>query len=170
LPESTFGETLVVVKNAVLVGLTALLLGLLAATSARAQGALTETHHFVFPQNFVLLNPCTGHLIAFAGDDDAVVHVTLDPTGGLHRVSVDHLAITGTDLVTGATFRAVGAVVGQDSLDLSGSRSEFTLKQGTNFIGPGPGNNLIQHETIHVTVDANGDVTATVDNLSIECR
>jgi hypothetical protein len=157
-------------KKVVLVGLTAFLLGLSAATSAGAQGALTETHHFVFPQNFVLLNPCTGHLIAFAGDDDAVLHITLDPTGGLHRVTVDHLAITGTDLVSGETFREVGAVVAQDSLDLSGSRSEFTLKQGTNFIGQGPGNNLVQHETIHVTVDANGDVTAVVDNLLIECR
>jgi hypothetical protein len=157
-------------KKMLLIGLTTLLLCLVGAASARGEGAVTETFHFVFPQSFVLLNPCTGHLVAFSGEDDALVHVTIDPAGGLHRVGVVHVSETGTDLVTGETFRAVGAVLSVDSLDLSGSRSELTLKQGTSFVGQGPGNNLIQHETIHVTVDANGDVTASVDQLSIECR
>ena len=38
------------------------------------------------------------------------------------------------------------------------------------IIGQGPGNNFLVHETFHVTINANGVVTATVDNFSVECK
>jgi hypothetical protein len=38
------------------------------------------------------------------------------------------------------------------------------------IIGQGPGNNYLVHEVFHVTINANGEVTAYVDNFSIECK
>jgi len=32
------------------------------------------------------------------------------------------------------------------------------------------GNNFLVHETFHVTINANGSVTAFLDNFSIDCR
>jgi hypothetical protein len=34
---------------------------------------------------------------------------------------------------------------------------------------PGPGNNLRVHELVHVTTNTNGDVTAAVDNTTVDC-
>lgn len=38
------------------------------------------------------------------------------------------------------------------------------------IIRQGPGNNLLVREALHVTVNAKGDITATVDNLSVDCK
>jgi hypothetical protein len=38
------------------------------------------------------------------------------------------------------------------------------------LIGPGPGNNLLIHEDIHVTINANGTLTATHDHFTAECK
>ena len=37
------------------------------------------------------------------------------------------------------------------------------------LIGPGPGNNLLVHETAHITIDGD-DVVVQHDNLSIDCK
>ena len=47
----------------------------------------------------------------------------------------------------------------------------YTLTYVNNFrlIGPGPGNNLLVHETAHLTTDGD-DVVAQHDDFSIECK
>ncbi|MBI4420235.1 MAG: hypothetical protein HY560_05360, partial [Gemmatimonadetes bacterium] len=48
----------------------------------------------------------------------------------------------------------------------------FNTTYVNNFriIGEGSGNNLLVHATSHITVNANGELTAVVDNFSVECR
>jgi hypothetical protein len=36
--------------------------------------------------------------------------------------------------------------------------------------GPGPGNNFMLHNTVHITVNANGTARATQENLFSTCR
>jgi hypothetical protein len=38
------------------------------------------------------------------------------------------------------------------------------------LIGQGSGNNLQVHQNVHITINANGTVTATVDNTSVDCK
>jgi hypothetical protein len=143
---------------------------LLAVGSAQAS-AVTETHHFSVPNNFTLINPCTGDAIAFTGEFDSVVHVTITDSGHISVVSPGVLRnMSGTDLVTGQTFLNVGGSSNYESLDISGFPIEYTINLISDYIGPGPGNNLIQHELIHVTIDATGQVTASVFEVSIECH
>jgi len=57
-------------------------------------------------------------------------------------------------------------------------RPSSTLKVGEqstfinnfNIIGQGPGNNALVHENFHITVNANGNMTAWVENSHSECR
>ena len=158
-------------RRILLTSLMISVLALAAADTAAADGAVTETLHFTFPQSFVLPNPCTGDPISFTGELDSVVHVTIDPAGRLDVIDYTHIVDeVGTDLITGDTYRGVGAVGSEQNLKFSGFPAEYTVKGGQNFVGPGPGNNLVQHEIIHVTVDANGQVTAVVENVYIECH
>jgi hypothetical protein len=46
----------------------------------------------------------------------------------------------------------------------------FTYINNFRMIGQGPGNNFLVHTTNHVTINANGEATATVDNTSTECK
>ena len=45
----------------------------------------------------------------------------------------------------------------------------FTFVGNFRIIGQGPGNNFLMHEVAHTTINANGDVTVTFDNLTIDC-
>jgi hypothetical protein len=38
------------------------------------------------------------------------------------------------------------------------------------IIGQGTGNNFLVHETFHITVNADGTMTASVDNFSVDCK
>lgn len=38
------------------------------------------------------------------------------------------------------------------------------------MIGQGPGNNFAIHQNIHITVNADGEITAQVDNHRVTCR
>ena len=38
------------------------------------------------------------------------------------------------------------------------------------ILGEGTGNNLLIHESFHITVNAKGVVTAYVDNFSAQCK
>jgi hypothetical protein len=58
----------------------------------------------------------------------------------------------------------------QDSIPLVGGAAEFTFINNFRIIGQRDGNNLLVHQTVHVTVNANGDVTTIVDNQSIDCQ
>ncbi len=159
-------------RKSILPGLVVLALGLCTSGAAMAAGAISETNHYSYPNSFVLPNPCTGNPIAFtSGTFEAVVHVTITPDGRIHVVSSGHpQGAVGTDLVTGDTFHYVGGVAEQQNLDGSGVPLEFTSMHSGNFVGQGPGNNLIQHVILHTTINANGEVTSTVDHVSIECR
>src|SRR5207247_1201057 len=103
-----------------LVVLTTLLLALATPGGVQAGGATAETLHFTFPNNFVLPSPCTGDLIAFTGEVDSVVHVTIDASGQIHVVTSNYVANTiGIDLTTGQTFRNVGAITSEENLESS---------------------------------------------------
>ena len=106
---------------------------------------------------------------------------TIAVTGTLHTVSTVVDSGSGKTLVR-ESFNPMGATgIGQsgDVYRGAGSTStlEMTLASGTqttmvnNFlmIGPGPGNNLLIHTLTHVTNEG-GEIRASIDNISIECR
>src|SRR5215467_3765370 len=45
-----------------------------------------------------------------------------------------------------------------------------TLVNNFRIIGQGTGNNFLVHETFHITVNADGTMTAFVDNFSVDCK
>ena len=77
---------------------------------------------------------------------------------------------TGTGLTTGDSYQATGVTQEQDSLPLINGAAEFTFINNFKIIGQGPNNNLLVHQTVHQTINANGDVTTTIFDTSVECR
>jgi hypothetical protein len=77
--------------------------------------------------------------------------------------------VRGRGLTSGTIYRGTGAT--HSSFNTSGPPPfEESFVNTFNIIGRGPANNLLVHETIHLTVNANGDVTAEVTNTRVTCR
>lgn len=154
--------------------LLAVTLALVAATSSSAAEppAYTETQHLTFPVEATFETMCMGEEALFVGELDEIVHLTIDPTGHLHVAFATHLNIVGTGLVTGTTFRYVQAEAGPQSGDFfgDGSPTESTFTHTSRMISQGSGQDLFFHMTLHVTVNANGELTADVLQTDLGCR
>jgi len=154
---------------AVLIALS--IFALTGATPALA-GASTFVDNFSIPIDLFVFVPCAaggaGELVQLQGPLHILFRTTIDNRGGFH--STFHFqpqGISGTGLTTGDKYQATGETQGTDNGQVG---FESTFVNNFKIIGQGPGNNFLVHENFHYTVNANGTVTAFVDNFSVECR
>ena len=127
-----------------------------------------ENSHF--PVEFTDFFMCAGEEIHFTGAFHWNSHTVTDGNGGFHSVFTanDH-SLSGVGLTTGTKYHEVGATV--EVFNVRGTAPlEYTFTITLNFIGQGPGNNLIIKQNFHFTVNANGSTTASVDNFTQECK
>ena len=150
--------------------LATVVLTLISATSAHAEAG-TFTDNVRVPINITVFSPCAsggaGEVVELSGTLHMLFHVTVDDSGGFHAKGHFQPHVSGVGLTTGDKYQ--GTEVRQ-GLNIQGTVGfELTFIRNFRIIGQGPGNNFLLHETFHVTVK-NGEVTAFVDNASIECR
>ncbi len=138
-------------------------------------GAITTTTSEKIPFSQVVFISCAngglGEPVLLEGTLHVVNSVTIN--GNIMRVKshFQPMGVSGVGQITGAKYQATGvtqeiSVVNQ----VNGFPSTVTLVNNFRIIGQGPGNNYLVHETFHITVNANGVTTSTVDNFSVECK
>jgi hypothetical protein len=143
---------------------------LLAATPSFA----AVTANASVPDAISVFVPCAnggaGEVVNASGD----LHILSSFTVNANNVSGDfHFqpqGISGTGSITGDKYQGTG--VTQSNFDRSLQNGQFSQTFINNFriIGQGPGNNFLVHQTLHITLNANGVVTAIVANTSTECK
>jgi len=109
-----------------------------------------------------------GDIISIDGEIQHVLHVTLTGTGKLAIQELFHpQGLTGVGLLSGATYHAVG---GTKNTATIGVAATFTSVNNFKMISAGTTPNYMVHETSHTTFNALGEITASTDNFSVECR
>jgi hypothetical protein len=150
--------------------LAALVAALIAVAPRRASAQASEfTDNQFVP--FSLLAVGCGDVISVTGTLHVLTHVTIDAAGGIAiKVHFQPQGATGVGLISNEAYQATG--VTQQTITDNGPGPQFELTFINNFrmISNGPTPNFDVHQTIHVTVNNNGEVTAVVDNESVECR
>jgi hypothetical protein len=148
-----------------------LAMALLGPTSALA-AAETYMDNVRVPYDLYVYVPCAaggaGEDVYLSGTLHFLFETTIDSSGSFHtKFHAQPQGISGTGLTTGDKYQATG--VTQDRFN-GKVGSAYTFVNNFKIIGQGPGNNFLIHENYHVTVNANGEVTAYVDNFRVECR
>jgi len=143
---------------------------LAAAVSAQAI-AITTNDFIPFAQG--VLVPCAdggaGEIVLISGTLHIQNHITINGNRASIKFHAQPQGASGVGLTTGDVYRATGETQEHDSIPISNGAFEFTFVNNFKIIGPGPDNNLLVHQNVHVTIDANGNVTTVVDNSSVEC-
>jgi hypothetical protein len=135
---------------------------------ARAEVVTNVSVPFFFPVIVPCANGGAGEVVLLTGDLHMLLRITADNNGGLHvKMHVQPQGVSGVGMTTGAKYQATG--VAQEEFNVKVG-IEDTFVNNFRIIGQGPGNNLLVHENAHFTINANGDVTASVDNFSIDCK
>ena len=148
---------------------------LLFPTAASAR-AISTTSNLQLPVSLTVPVPCAnggaGELVDISGTLHVLLSFTLSDSG---RVTMkEHFQpqdVSGIGQTTGDTYRANGVTQQTTTLDgVDGAPFEFTFVNNFRIIGRGPGNNLLLHQTIHVTINANGELTEFQNSISTECK
>jgi len=136
--------------------------------------AVTSNSNVTIPVDFLQFVPCAnggvGELVEVSGPLHMLSQVTGSTSGNaLFYAHFQPQGVTGTGLVTGDKYQGTGIT---QTTSTFGTQFPVTRTFENSFylIGPGPNNNFKVHETFHVTVNANGDVTAFADNFTVTCQ
>jgi hypothetical protein len=116
--------------------------------------------------------PCAaggaGELVVFTGELHMLIAFTANSAGGFHlKEHFQPQGLTGIGLTTGLKYQATG--VTQEEINVNAAQVT-TFVNNFKLIGQGPGNNFLVHENTHITINADGTVTASFDNLSVDCK
>ncbi len=114
--------------------------------------------------------PCIGETVALSGATHLVATVTLDGKGGTHLQNhTQVVGASGVGLISGDTYRATAT-------DHYSENTHAPLPYTSSyiatfrFIGQGPAVDFLLHQTIHVTINADGTTTADVSNTHGSCK
>lgn len=136
--------------------------------------ALAITINQFVPFEQVAFVPCAnggaGELVLIEGTLHLQQHITINNNRANIKTLAQPQGADGVGLVSGEQYQATGVTQEQDSIPLVNGAFEFSFINNFRIIGQATDNNLQVHQTVHVTIDANGVVTTVVDNTSIDCN
>jgi hypothetical protein len=136
---------------------------------ARPQAAVTESTNTNRPFEAEFINPCNGDAITFSGSIHERYSVQFANDGGM-RISVhsNPQGISGTG-ASGITYNATGAT--NSSLKINpGAAQTDTFINNFNVVANGNAPTFKVREHMHVTVNANGEVTSEVVKFDVSCK
>jgi hypothetical protein len=116
------------------------------------------------PLDFIRSNDCTGEQVELSG----TIHlVSQQQSDGSVVGHFNYQNVSGVGLTSGTTYRASTV----DTVRLAAPfPSDITSVGSFHLIGQGENDNLLVNALFHITVNANGEVTASIDDTSIRCR
>jgi hypothetical protein len=135
----------------------------LTAPQARAGVVFNETQTF----SAVTFNQCNGDIVSVDGTVHEVDQVT-DNGKTVHLGQHLNFNVSGVGLPSGAIYSNANEQVNFELNIAKGT----TLTQVVNFrlIAQGQTPNVVLHALQHITVDANGNVTSSIDNFTVDCH
>ena len=124
--------------------------------------------------NLTIFVPCAaggaGELVDLSGAFHTLIALTVNGNNISGYFHFQPQGISGTGETTGDHYEGTGVTEETFRNSLQNGQANSTFVNNFRIIGQGPGNNYLVHETLHVSVNAEGTVTVTHDNFSIDCK
>ena len=118
--------------------------------------------------------PCaaggTGEVVDLSGPLHTLVSFTINGDRVSGYFHDQPQGISGVGETTGASYQGTGVTEESFTRSLQNGQSNLTFVNNFRIIGQGPVNNYLVHETLHITINADGRTTVFHDNFSVECK
>ena len=118
--------------------------------------------------------PCAaggaGEVVDLTGPLHTLISFTINGNNVSGFFHFQPQSISGTGETTGAKYQATGVTQESFKNSLQNGQATETFINNFRIIGQGPGNNFLVHETLHFTINAEGTVTVSHDNISVDCK
>jgi len=118
--------------------------------------------------------PCalggTGEVVDLTGPLHTLITATINGNNVSGKFHFQPQGITGTGETSGDKYQATGETQETFTSSLQNGQANFTFVNNFKIIGQGSGNNFLVHETMHMTMNADGTMTVFHDNFSVDCK
>lgn len=130
--------------------------------------ATTTTTNITMPLNMTV-TACEGQQVTLNGNIHIVTHVTTNPDGSLHiKEHSNYQNVSGVGQPTPFLYRGVSS--DNTIFNNNPPQSNFTVVDQVLLVSQGLTDNLQVHVTMHFTINANGQTTAVVEEVRVECN
>jgi hypothetical protein len=138
------------------------------ATPPRAEAqATTSTDNTTVPIDFTA-TACNGETVNISGDSHVVVHLTTNTNNTTFKTHIQfHLSGTSA---SGVQYNANETVDSIEQTPIDNGAHVLNSVGQLHLIAQGSADNLVVRTTIHTTVNANGQITATSFDFQVECQ
>ena len=137
--------------------------------SVTDQSASTFTTNVVIPFGFEATE-CGNETVVVSGRVHVVMHGTISSSANVHAVlHVNPQNIRGFGLTTGTEYLAPGMLHTVTNMNGPAPVTE-TFVNNFELIGQGAAPDFMLHQNIHLTMNANGEITAAFDHFTSECK
>src|SRR5260370_10338978 len=110
--------------------------------------------------NLSVFVPCAvggvGEIIDLSGPLHTLISTTLTGNSVSGYFHFQPQGLSGTGETTGAKYNGTGVTEQSFKSSLQNGRSNLTYVNNFRIIGQGAGNNYLVHETLHITINADG--------------
>lgn len=143
-------------------------LGIVGANGAQAQVITNDTQQLGFAGFVPCANGGAGEILTGTVE---VHNLSTSTANGNNEDSLFQFQVYGSMVgaSTGDTYRVAGVAHGTSHESAQNDDYNLTYVNTFQLVGPGPDNNLLVHETAHLTVIAD-EVVVQHDDLTIDCR
>ena len=118
--------------------------------------------------------PCAaggaGEVVDLIGPLHTLISFTINGNNVSGYFQFQPQGISGIGETTGAKYQGTGITQQSFKSSLQNGQANLTFVNNFRIIGQGPGNNFLVHETLHITINADGTLTVFHDNFSVDCK
>jgi len=122
----------------------------------------------IFTWDSFIESPCNGETIHYYGEVEMRRNDRSDEGEQKVTVSINYRWLEAVGLESGTVYDVTGHF--HENFGNDGTRAKETYINRLHFTAPGPGDDVHYDELLHVTVNANGELTVEHDAFSAECR
>src|SRR6266851_7299059 len=121
--------------------------------------------------NLTVFVPCAaggaGEVVDLSGPLHVLISFTINGNNVSGYFHFQPQGISGTGETTGAKYDGTGVTEQSFKSSLQNGKANLTYVNNFRIIGQGAGNHYLVHETMHITINADGTLTVFHDNFSI---
>ena len=146
----------------------------LSSSNESSLKATTFTSNEKQPVNEIVFIPCAnggaGENVELTGTFHILIHTTVNGNNFTTKYHFQPQGISGVGQTTGIKYQGSGVTQEEIKGSLKNEKFIDTYINNFNVVGQGAGNNYVVHSNTHITINANGKTTASVDNLTSDCK
>ncbi len=139
-----------------------------------SNAAITSTTSLNIDNNFSFFVPCAnggaGELVQLSGTLHLLFHITITGNNFHGKFQGQPQGISGYGQITGDKYQATGVSTQEFNGSFINGQFQSTFVNNFRLIGEGPGNNSLSHANLLITINADGTVTASMANITGECK